>query len=393
VTAVTAVNPANGCYVCGAALGEPIYTSRGHASMTTMLKLYDESTVVSFCDRCGHLQTKSIVDPADYYAHQYSILANTDDEDLLYKVVDGRKVFQVEHRVATLLQKVPLPPHANVLDYGCAKGAVLRRLKQVRSDVTPHFFDVTDRYLPFWGGQARPSQWAIDVEPAQWNERFDAVCSFYVLEHVADPVATVQRMAKLIKPGGYFYCIVPNALANAADLIVADHLQHYSENSWFETLRRAGLSTVEVDDRSHDSALIAIARKTNEPNESMQLRQPIAELRRRYEAMSAFWSESGTRIRNFEQSTAANREACIYGAGFYGNFIASCLDKPSSVTYFVDQNPHLTGREILGKPIVAPVELAADVEVLYAGLNPAIARGVIEDIPCWRDRTLDVFYL
>jgi 2-polyprenyl-3-methyl-5-hydroxy-6-metoxy-1,4-benzoquinol methylase len=381
------------CYVCAAALGEPIYTSNGHGSMTTMLKVYDAPTVVSFCDHCGHLQTNAIVEPAEYYAHQYSILANTTDEDLLYKVVDGRRVFQVEHRVATLLAKVSIPLGGNVLDFGCAKGSVLKRLHSVRPDLIPHYFEVTDRYVSFWRQVAQSSQWAVGEVPGQWNEQFDMVCSFYVLEHVADPVAAVAGMGRLLKPGGYFYAIVPNVLANTADFVVADHLQHFSENSWQETLRRAGLVIVEVDDRAHESALVVVARKTSEPAPHIEPRQTVGDLRRRFESMAAFWSELGNRIRHFERSKGAQRASCIYGAGFYGNFIASCLHRPSGVTCFVDQNPHLVGRTVLGKPIVSPAELDQEVEVLYAGLNPEIARSVLGDIPCWHDRSLDVFYL
>jgi 2-polyprenyl-3-methyl-5-hydroxy-6-metoxy-1,4-benzoquinol methylase len=381
------------CNICKAELGSPIYTSHGHGSMTTMLKLYDAPTVVSFCDHCGHLQTKEIVDSAEYYAHTYSLLTATDDEDLLYKVVDGRPIFQVEHRVATMLSKVELPVGAKVLDFGCAKGSVLRRLHQLRSDISPHFFDVTDRYVRFWREISEPSQWAVGVTPPDWAERFDVVCSFYVLEHVADPVDSVTSVTRLIKPGGYFYAIVPNVLANTADFIVADHNQHFTENSWHETLRRAGLTIVDIDDGAHDAGILVIGRKDEEFSNAALPRHTTVELREKFVAMAQFWSKLAARVRSFEQTTGADRDACIYGAGFYGNFIASCLDRPSGITSFVDQNPHLIGRSMLGKPIVQPQELRRDVDVVYAALNPSIAREVIAEIACWRERSMDVFYL
>lgn len=381
------------CNVCHAPISEPIYTSNGHASMTTMLRLYEQPTRVSFCDRCGHLQTDEIVQPDDYYAHQYSILATTAEEDMLYAVVDGRKVFQVEHRVATLLQKVPVPAKAEVLDFGCAKGAVLERLVRERPDITPYYFEVTQRYLPFWRKLAEPHQWATGRTPSDWRDRFDLVCSFYVLEHVADPVSTLREIAGLIKPGGWLYFLVPNALANTADLIVADHLQHYSEHSLIELLQRVGLQVVEIDDRSHASAYIVVARRSPASLAPRQSPRPVTELRQQYIRMSAFWSELSNRIRGFERSIARDRTASIYGAGFYGNFIASCLGNQRSIACFVDQNPHLQGRTMLGKPIVGLAQLGSHVEVLYAGLNPALARAVIAAIPCLQARALDIFYL
>lgn len=38
---------------------------------------------------------------------------------------------------------------------------------------------------------------------------FDAVFSFAVLEHVKDPFACAREMARVLKPGGRLYCVVP----------------------------------------------------------------------------------------------------------------------------------------------------------------------------------------
>lgn len=406
---------ARSCAVCAAPIHSPIYESHGHTSMTTMLRLYRDSTVVWFCDRCGHLQTDAIVPPDDYYAHQYSILAESDEEDLLYKVVHGRQVFQVEHRVETLLKKVPVRAGARVLDFGCAKGAVVERLRRTCPDMTAHFFDVTDRYLSFWeraiqsdGGpaetktrrdrtaEASPSlpRWAVHDLPSVWRHQFDLVCSFYVLEHVTDPVATVQEMTSLLRPGGTVYLLVPNAQANPADMIVADHLQHFSESSLREVMHRAGLELVDIDSTSHDAAFIAAGRKVDQPA-TLDRPSPesICELREHYIKTGAMWSAARDRVQSFESAASQGRPACIYGAGFYGNFVASCLKHPENVMCFVDQNRFLHGRTTCGKPIVAPDQLARNIEVVYVGLNPAVARTVMAGIPDWQTRPFQTFYL
>lgn len=403
-----AFQAASRCSVCGVTPVEPLYHSRGHASMTTMCRLYDQPTEVFFCGRCGHLQTNEIVDIDDYYAHQYEILAESAEEDQLYQVVDGRRVFQVEHRIETLLARVPLPPHARVLDFGCAKGAVLRRLLQSRPDVQPFLFDVTTRYLPFWNEWTTADHGATGVLPEDWRGTMDVVCSFYVLEHVAEPKAVVDELASLLKPGGTLYFLVPNVLANTADFIVADHLQHYSESSLLWLLHAAGLEDIRVDDRAHRAAFVVSARRgTSSPptNAAAATTAPLPSphylppdlLRAQYQSMSAFWSQLAERITRFEQEhrprLAAGRQACIYGAGFYGNFIASCLRHPETISCFVDQNPFVQGRSLLGKPIVPPTDVGRDVTCVYVGLNPAIARSVIAEIPAWTDRQFDAFFL
>lgn len=387
------------CRVCGTPDCEPIYCSREHASLTTMGRLYEQPTEVFFCGQCGHLQTKEIIDIEDYYAHQYAILAESPEEDQLYKIIEGKPVFQVEHRVRTLRHLIALPPGARVLDFGCAKGSLIQRLVQERPDIQPFLFDVTERYVPFWRSWAEPSQWATGTTPASWAGKFDVVCSFYVLEHVADPVAIVSHMASLLKPGGTLYFLVPNVLANSADMVVADHLQHYSESSLAHLLERANVDTVKIDDRSHDGAYLAVAQRplaaprASESRPHGAPRLGPSPLREAYQAMSRFWSGSASRISHFEEQHVSSDPACIYGAGFYGTFIASCLKNPATVSCFVDQNPFMQGRRLQGKPIVAPVQLAKDVSTMYVGLNPTIARSVIGDMGCWSGRQFETFYL
>ncbi|MFO0481212.1 MAG: hypothetical protein ACK52M_06255, partial [bacterium] len=83
----------------------------------------------------------------------------------------------------------------------------------------------------------------------------------------------------------------------------------------------------------------------------------------------------------------------IYGAGFYGNFIASSLARPERIECFIDQNRHLQGRKAFDRPIVPPEQLPSAVDAVLVGLNPRVARSIIGEIAAWRDRRLDVFFL
>lgn len=354
--------------------------------MTTMMTLLDAPTEVFFCDACGHLQTASVVDIADYYASQYAILADSEEQDSLYAVVDGVKVFQVEHRCATLLSKVEIPTGARVLGFGCAKGAVIRRLYGSRPDLVPHFFDVTERYVPFWEHGAEPDQWATGTLPARWQGTFDLVTSFYVLEHVEDPVAAFRDQAALLKDGGVLYCLVPDTYANPADFICADHVQHFSESSLRRALGLAGLQVTEVDASAHISGYIVVARKAD----PLPAPSPPVDLRPRVDAMARYWAGFSGRVREFEAGHSGS--SCVYGAGFYGRFIASCLRDLSDVSCFVDQSHYLQGTLVNGLPVLAPADIPCDVRTMYVGLNPNAARRIIESMTVWGDRIFDRFY-
>jgi 2-polyprenyl-3-methyl-5-hydroxy-6-metoxy-1,4-benzoquinol methylase len=202
----------NHCIVCHTHISAPLFVSEGSSSLTTMLDVLPNPTVVRYCERCGHLQTEPLEDLKAYYSQHYQILSNSEDEDQLVSLRNGQNVLRNEHQINTLLDKVPMQRGALVLDYGCAKSAALRLLTSRRTDISPHVFDVSDLYIPFWEKFIPQGQWATHQVPAHWEGRFDMLTSFFALEHVESPGLFMQEVNRLLKKDGIFYCIVPNTL-------------------------------------------------------------------------------------------------------------------------------------------------------------------------------------
>jgi SAM-dependent methyltransferase len=380
------------CNVCATAIAAPIYTSAGSVSITSLCKVLEEKTHVSFCGACGHLQTDVLAELDAYYDEEYKILIESEEEDQLYKVVGGKKIFRTEHQVSTLLRKVALPENARILDYGCAKSSTLKRLGKDRPDLVLHVHDVSDMYVPFWEKFIKPGNWSTYELKPEWTGSFDLVTSFFALEHVADPRSLARSVAGLLKPGGSFYCIVPNTYANTADFVVADHVNHFSEVSLGRLMRDAGMNVVSLDGSAHDGAWVLVARKVGGELESSTAPGELAELSKRAHAMADYWKQFSARVRDFESTHARQKDAAIYGSGFYGTFIATCLADFQRITCFLDQNPHRQAQTLLGKKIVSPEKLPKSVEVVYVGLNPQIARGAISSIESWKTLQLSCFF-
>ena len=108
---------------------------------------------------------------------------------------------------------------------------------------------------------------------------------------------------------------------------------------------------------------------------------------------AAFWRGAAERVRGFESSVPPGDVVAIYGAGFYGAFIASCLADPQRVRCHLDQNPFLQGGTFDGRPVLPPAELPFEVSTVLVGLNPANARRIIADVPALTARELRYFYL
>jgi SAM-dependent methyltransferase len=380
------------CNCCQSPLGQHVYISPGNLSVTSLREVYPTRTEVYFCPTCTHLQTPQSMDLAAYYDQTYKMLIDSEDEDQLYEVAGGRKIFRYPHQADTLLRKVCLPPQARILDYGCAKGTTLRHLLARRPDLQPHLFDVSRMYLPFWEKFVTADNWALYELKEEWFHSFDMVTSFFVLEHTAQPLDMLTTVRKLLKPGGIHYCIVPNVYTNVCDFVVADHVNHFSPASMRAVLRRAGFEALEIDDSAHQSAFVVIARNARACEPKPPTSQGVATVQADVEAMAQYWTTFTRKLRAFEEAQGSQPSA-IYGSGFYGTFIMTSLAHHANVVCFVDRNPYLQGKTLLDKPIVAPEQLPAHVRVVYVGLNPAIAAAEMAKLPAWADRPLQYYYL
>lgn len=369
------------CNVCGTALMPALYDSGAGASLTSLCRIVDTPTRVRACPSCAHIQTDEAIHAPTYYDKEYDILVESEDEDQIYEVVAGKPVFRTAHQVAVLQRKLALRAGTRLLDYGCAKSSTYRALAQVRPDLELHLFDVSDRYVPFWEAFLAADRWSTYEPRREWSEYFDVITSFFAFEHIPDPVASLRNVASLLRPDGSFYCIVPNVLTNVADLVVVDHVNHFTHTSILKMFSNAGFGRVDIDDTGHKGAFVVVAKKTPDGvSSSIGDAPPVAALLDEAGRLGEFWSTAALRVRQFERTLRDDDVLAIYGAGFYGAFLASALERPERIMCFIDQNPHLQGRIVNRRPVVHPSSLPDAITTLIVGLNPANARAIIAQL-------------
>lgn len=366
------------CNTCASPLKTIAYQSGTNWSLTTMNTRVEGETRVWFCDQCTHLQTESLFDDSAYYAEVYDINSRDDEDDQLYTIVDGKPVYRADHQLAVLRARMPANTSLRILDFGCAKGATMKKLVAENDKLMPFLFDVTDRYVPFWQRFERLQEYAIHDLPAHWASSMDVVVSFFALEHATRINDALAQIHFALKDGGLLHFVVPNTYTNIADLTVADHPNHFSALSLRYCLQRNGFRDIEIDDQVHNGAFTIAARKGDaaitdaDPAEVLAIRDAALSL-------GEFWRNVGSRLKAFEEALPTDATLAIYGAGFYATYLTSLLRAPERVVQYIDRNQHLQGRSLLGKPIVAPADAAKDVDHLIVALNPRIARQAVTE--------------
>jgi len=362
------------CRLCSAPLSRSEYSAAAPALLDGG-KALDVSTEVFVCDRCGLAQSPDFPDMREFYAYEYKVSLDSADHDQIITLGNGKSLFRTDFQKEAVLKLAEPRSGAHVLDFGSGKASTLKKLQTARPDIVAYVFDVSEDYRPHWTEWVQPDNMATHEIPDAWRGQFDLVTAHFVLEHVADPEDTLRLLAKLLAPAGKLYLSVPNSLANPGDLLVVDHLSHFSQGSLGNALLLAGLRSIAINETDFPGALLACC-ELSETTKAVEYPAEAPLLRK----AAAAWR---TMRENLVQAAQMNsgKKAAIYGAGFYGSYIRTVLNDRGNIGCFVDANPHLQGTKHLGLPVISPGTIPDDVSVVYAGLNPLKARRIISTVP------------
>lgn len=199
----------------------------------------------------------------DFYRHWYR---------LFYKASampkwkhTARNAFIAGQRVEKLNHY--LPKGATVLDIGTGSGELLYVGKK-------HGFQMQGLEVDQAYSQFGRSNYGIEIanislqEAALPADTFDAITIFHVLEHLADPLAAMQKMANALKVGGQLILEVPNVESKDARFAQKwhlGHLYHFNCVTMAALANLCGLSPLVIATCSGKNHTEAVLTKVAEP--------------------------------------------------------------------------------------------------------------------------------
>jgi SAM-dependent methyltransferase len=203
------------------------------------------------CRRCGlvYVNPRPIAAEADYeevfFLHEYKDVYGVDyiaDRDNISRIARAR--IEVIERYT---------PVGKLLDIGCAAGFLLDEARR-------RGWETKGVEISRFASEYARRELNLDVftgplEAAKLpDQEFDVVVLYFVLEHLRDPLALLQEIGRILKPGGLLSVAVPNIAGLYFRLNkqawIAERVRHQSHFYEFSphTLRRilvrAGLRAV-----------------------------------------------------------------------------------------------------------------------------------------------------
>ncbi len=108
------------------------------------------------------------------------------------------------------VRHLPARPGGRLLDVGCGTGAAVARMRALGwnaegLDPDPEAIGVAER-----AGIRVTRGTLADLDDAAHANAFDAITLSHVIEHLHDPAAELERIHRLLKPGGLLWIATPN---------------------------------------------------------------------------------------------------------------------------------------------------------------------------------------
>jgi SAM-dependent methyltransferase len=148
------------------------------------------------------------------------------------------------YRLLSELLPSTVGPNPNIIDIGCGNGTYLAFLKQAFPNA-----DVVGIEPSRAAAAAAPDSIRgairigelLEIAPMLAPKSFDlAICS-EVLEHVADPAASLRCIFSLVRPGGHFLVSVPGGMRYwSSQDVVAGHLRRFEFGEFRQLLEANG---------------------------------------------------------------------------------------------------------------------------------------------------------
>ena len=221
-----------------------------------------ESIALGECTKCGHVQQVNMPSPeelATYYSHHY----RSD-----YKAIHIPKKKHVHRAGRVALERLDMlrafqGDRRSLLDVGAGGGEFLYL-------ATKRGWDATGIEPNVGYSEFARAEYGVEVRTGSLNDEasgcVDVVTMFHVLEHMPDPLASVQRVYERLTRQGLFFVEVPNLIqkdSSPHNIFFKAHVQYFNKDTLlFVTSKYFECLTIE--DKGN---LKAVFRRRDQPKE------------------------------------------------------------------------------------------------------------------------------
>jgi SAM-dependent methyltransferase len=285
------------------------------------------------------------------------------------------------------LETGELAEEGRLLDIGCSNGNLLQTFHSLRPRWKLSGAELIDQWKETVLSLPGVEAFYSGPNPS-YAGRFDVISLSHVLEHIPDPIPFLKAISGHLMPGGRLLLAVPNLRQNPSDLIIADHCSHFDEDSLAYVAGNAGLGIELLSSTMLPKELVTVL-SLGRPARAPDIARAEADAHRAStKARCLFYFELLDEVRRAAWTCAQENRPF----GIMGSSIAACwtmLELEGKAAFFVDEDQNRIGRQLMGRPIVAPAQMPAGA-VVFIPMSVAVAEKIIER---WKQLPVDFRYV
>lgn len=363
------------CLICGGTALEDVPSFTALPRVTSDSKPWPAGGQLAICTGCGavqkHADTTWRAEAAMIYG-AYTMYHHAAGAEQAVFDASGGGMPRSDRLARHLAESLNLPEHGQILDFGCSNGMLLAAFGRLRPGWALSGVEIDDRILTAL--QRIPGFSALHTcAPEQVPGYYRLITLSHTFEHLGEPVAVLAALVRRLQPDGNLFVQVPDCARNPYDLLVADHLLHFTAVTLALTADRAGCVTIALSDCVVIKELSWLGRAAPAAPTILPLAsEDVAAVRARVNAQVTWLA---TQMRTAGEIVTGSTRFGLFGTGPAGTWLAGALGE--RVAFFVDEDPARIGRSHLGRPVHGPhgVPNGADV---FIPLIPEVATRVAE---------------
>lgn len=247
------------CPCCGQKNIFPVFSVEDYTVSQERFEIWE-------CKNCTLRFTQNVPGAGEigpYYQSKNYISHSDTNEGLINKLYHKVRIRTLIQK-GKMVEKITGKSYGNILDVGCGTGAFLHTMKHSGWNVTGLEPDETARKkaLELYKLNLDSSEKLFSLPV----ESFDAITMWHVLEHVHELHDYINKLKKLLKPGGKLFIAVPNYTCYDEKVYkefwaaydVPRHLYHFSPASMSTLLSLHQMQLVSIKPMWYDSFYVSM---------------------------------------------------------------------------------------------------------------------------------------
>lgn len=294
------------------------------------------------CTTCGHVfnETGARNDVVSFYTESYRLMDLSPEAEFKFYSDEG-SISYSDWRLNILVENYSLGKTGKILDIGCGKGNFLQRFSKKFPNWILYGIEASENALKFAKKKLSTAQFYEGLfthDP--FGEKFDLIVSLGVIEHLEDPNSFLQLAKSCLKENGIFLFDIPNFKLNPADFYIFDHLNHFTNETLQNLLKKNNLEVIQIIESENRVPMFIICKKNNKLNELVNYYHFMNKLCEKHIEFNESLMDTYHNVNEKFDKIAVFGLGIMIWAGIQNNKI-----QKNKIISFFDENDFLIGKE------------------------------------------------